>query len=96
MLVFSEFLGMIDVKMRLYRKYKDYIDVNDIFLLYVYENYDEIVKLIVFKKLFLYSRVVGELKDIFFKESFKRVINKVIVIFLMRDYIIRLCYEVYI
>lgn len=96
MLVFSEFLGMIDVKMSVYRKYKDYIDVNDIFLLYVYENYDEIVKLIVFKKLFLYSSVVGELKDIFFKESFERVINRVIVIFLMRDYIIRLCYEVYI
>lgn len=96
MLVFSESLGMIDAKMSVYRKYKDHIDANDIFLLHAYENYDEIAKSIAFKKLSSYSSVVGELKDTFSKESLERVINRAIAISLTRDHITRLCYEVYI
>lgn len=78
MLVLSDFFGVIDVKLRVYRKYKDDIDVNGIFLLYGYENYDEIVKLIVFKKVFGFCNFVRDLIDVFFLESFKSIVLRVI------------------
>lgn len=96
MLVVSEFVGIIDVKLRVYRKYKDDIDFGGIFLLYVYENYDEIVKLIVFKKVFLFYNYVWDLINNFFIESFESVVLKVIDILFMLEYIIILCFEVYI
>lgn len=94
MLVFSDFVGVIDVKLRVYRKYKDDIDVNGIFLLYGYENYDEVVKLVVFKKVFGFCNFVRDLIDIFFLESFESIVLIVVEILIYIEFIIRLCYRV--
>lgn len=94
MLVLSESVGMIDAKLRVYRKYKDDIDANEIFLLHAYENYDEIAKSIAYKKVSLFRKLVRDSINIFSTESLESVVSKAIEISFTEEHITRLCFEV--
>lgn len=92
MLVLSDSLGVIDAKLRVYRKYKDDIDANGIFLLHGYENYDEIAKSIVFKKVSGFRNLVRDLIDVFSSESLKSIVSRAIEISFQIEHITSLCY----
>lgn len=47
-LIKSDFIGVIDVKLEVYRNYRFFIDLGMIVLYYIYDEYDEIVKLSVY------------------------------------------------
>lgn len=92
MLVFSDSVGVIDAKLRVYRKYKDDIDANGIFLLHGYENYDEVAKSVVFKKVSGFRNLVRDLIDIFSSESLESIVSTAVEISIHIEPITRLCY----
>lgn len=96
MLVVSESVGIIDAKLRVYRKYKDDIDSGGIFLLHAYENYDEIAKSIAFKKVSSFHNYVRDLINNFPTESLESVVSKAIDTSFTLEHITILCSEVHI
>lgn len=49
----TESVGVIDGKLKVYKKYRDVIDKRNIFLQHIYEDFDEMAKFIAYKKVSL-------------------------------------------
>lgn len=68
-LIRSNGILIVKIKFVVYRKYCDVIISKNIFLYYEYEEINEIVKLVVYKRVFFYCNffelVVNELNEIF-------------------------------
>lgn len=71
-------MGVVDVKLKVYRKYKQYIEVNDIILYYVYEYFDELVKVCVYWRVMLYCNFLRFFVDKFFIEFINEKISNLI------------------
>lgn len=84
---------VIEVKFFVYKKFKFYIDLENIFFFYEFEEYDEIVKLSVRKKLIcLFDEFEKFSGEIFF--DFKEIFNKVECKCLIKEKIRDICYNV--
>lgn len=62
-MIYSKFLCVIEVKLRVYREYKIVIDLGKIFLKYVYDDFEEILKLSVYSKMIWFCSVVKILRN---------------------------------
>lgn len=93
-LVHSDSMGIIDAKLRVYQKYRGYIEAYNIYLQHVYEEFDEIVQSIAYKNVSYFEEFVGAMIEAFSKESLEAVIIEAIDMSLIEDNIAKLCYEV--
>lgn len=93
-LVHSDSMGIIDAKLRVYQKYRDYIDANNIYLQHGYEEFDEIVQSIAYKNVSYFEGFVEAMIEAFSKESLEAVIIEAIDMSLIEDNIAKLCFEV--
>lgn len=95
-LIKSDFIGVIDVKLEVYRNYRFFIDLGMIVLYYVYDEYDEIVKLSVYCRILYFSDLIVGLINFFLIEFFGNVICKVMDKMLIKEKIEELCFGVFI
>lgn len=93
-LVHSDSMGIIDAKLRVYQKYRDYIDANNIYLQHGYEEFDEIVQSIAYTNVSYFEGFVEAMIEAFSKESLEAVIIEAIDMSLIEDNIAKLCFEV--
>lgn len=96
-LVYSKYVGVVDAKLKVYKKYREIIDKYDIHLQHAYEEFDEIAKLLALRRV---SECCNLVKDMFMVQHLSNRELKQITDFaintLTQDDIIRLCYEVHI
>lgn len=96
-LVYSECVGVLNAKLKVYKKYREIIDKYDIHLQHAYEEFDEIAKFLALRRV---SQCCMLVKDIFKVQydSYRELqeITDFAINTLTQDDIIKLCYEVHI
>lgn len=86
-------MGVIDAKLKVYRKYKQYIEANGIILHHVYENVDELAKVLAYRRVTSYCDYLRSFVDIFPTELINAKIGIAINELLTRQKISDICAE---
>lgn len=92
----TELVGVVDAKLKVYKKYKRVIDTGDIFLQHVCEDFDEMTKLIAYRKIaycFHYiARITREL-EAFTGQRLQDVIKLSVDVTLALENVRNVCYR---
>lgn len=89
-------MGVIDAKLKVYRKYQQYIEATDIILHHVYEELDELAKLSAYRRVSSYCNYLRSFVDIFPTEHINAKIGRSIDELLTPENIRDICCEVFI
>lgn len=95
-LVYSEYVGVVDAKLKVYKKYREIIDEYDIHLQHAFEEFDEIAKSVALRRV---SQCCMLITDMFKLQFVSNMEPQEITDFantLTQDDIMKLCYEVHI
>lgn len=86
-------MGVVDAKLKVYRKYKQYIEANDIILHHVYEHFDELAKVRAYRRVTSYCNFLRSFVDKFPTELINGKISNSINELLTQPKIREICAE---
>lgn len=95
-LINTEFVGVVDAKLKVYKKYKHVIDGQDIFLQHVCEDFDEMAKLMAYRKVsYCFDFITGITKvlEAFTGQRLQDVIDRSVDVSLALQNIREICYR---
>lgn len=96
-LVYSEYVGVVDAKLKVYKKYREIIDKYNIHLQHAYEEFDEIAKHFALRRVLPCCMLVQKIIRVHHDFTTKlHDITEWAINTLTQDDIIKLCYEVHI
>lgn len=89
-------MGVIDAKLKVYRRYQHYIEGSDIILHHIYDELDELAKLSAYRRVSSYSKLLRSFVDVFPTEHINEKIANSVNELLTRERIRKICREVFI
>lgn len=96
-LVYSEYVGVVDAKLKVYKKYREIIDEYDIHLQHAFEEFDEIAKSVALRRVSQCCVVITDMFKVQYVSNRKlQVVTDFAINTLTKDDIIKFCYEVHI
>lgn len=96
-LVYSEYVGVVDAKLKVYKKYREIIDEYDIHLQHAFEEFDEIAKSVALRRVSQCCVLIKDMFKVQYVSNRKlQVVTDFAINTLTKDDIIKFCYEVHI
>lgn len=89
-------MGVIDAKLKVYRRYQHYIEASNIILHHTYDELDELAKLYAYRRVSSYCKLLRSFVDVFPTEHINEKIANSINELLTRENIRKICREVFI